>query len=170
MKMRLIVAAAFLAMAAGASAQAPTTVIVVRHAEKMAEPAADPMLTMAGANRVQALAAMLRDAGVSAVITTQYKRTMMTGAALGIPGEVVDARAPGHAKLVADSVLQKHRGRTVLVVGHSNTVPDIVAALGAPKPAPICDEGYDNMFVVTVPVVGAATVTHLHFGLQTACP
>ena len=42
--------------------------------------------------------------------------------------------------------------------------------LGAPQPPDICDAGYDNVFVVTVPATGAATVTRLHFGVvSTAC-
>lgn len=171
---KAFIALAALAFATSALAQAPTTVIVVRHAEKLAEPAADPPLSPAGVARADALAEALKDAGVSAVITTQFLRTKMTGAGVaskfGLTGEIVDARAPGHAKLVADSVLQKHRGHTVLVVGHSNTVPEIVAALGAPKPAAICDDGYENMFVVTVPATGLATVTRLHFGAKAACP
>ena len=169
-KSALLVALLFAASAARAQT---TTVIVVRHAEKGAEPASDPPLTAAGTARAELLADMVRDAGVSAVITTQFQRTRMTGAAaaarLGILPEVVDARAPMHAKAVADTVLMKHRGQTVLVVGHSNTVPEIVAALGAPKPQPICDEGYDNAFVVTIPLSGPASVVRLHYGQITPC-
>jgi broad specificity phosphatase PhoE len=156
------------------AAQAPTTVIVVRHAEKAAEPAADPPLTAVGSARADALLDLVKDAGVQAVITTEFQRTRLTGAPvaskLGVAAEVVSARTPMHAKAVADSVLAKHRGQTVLVVGHSNTVPDIVAALGAPRPGPICDDGYDNAYVVTVPATGPATVVRLHYGVKASCP
>ena len=74
----------------------------------------------------------------------------------------------GPPRATADSILAKHRGYTILVVGHSNTVPALVAALGAPQPADICDAGYDNVFVVSVPASGPATVTRLHFGAVTA--
>ena len=60
--------------------------------------------------------------------------------------------------------LAKHRGQTVVVVGHSNTVPDIVAALGAARPPAICDAEYDNLYVVRVPVAGAATVERRRYG------
>jgi broad specificity phosphatase PhoE len=147
---------------------ASTTVILVRHAEKAAEPAADPPLTAAGARRAEALVELVKDAGVNAIYSTQFARTRQTAAPLaeklGIPVEILDARAPSHPRMVADSVLSKHRGQTVLVVGHSNTVPAIVAALGAPQPAEICDADYDNVFVVTVPAVGAASVVRMHFG------
>ena len=147
---------------------ASTTVILVRHAEKAAEPAADPPLTADGAARAVALVALVRDAGVSAIISTRFQRTLQTAApaaaALRVPVEIVEARAPNHARMVADSLLVRHRGQTVLVVGHSNTVPAIVAALGAPQPAEICDPDYDNVYVVTVPATGAASVVRMHFG------
>ena len=143
---------ALLLSAATAAAQsAVTTVILVRHAEKAAEPAADPPLTGAGEARAKALLEAVKDAGVTAIITTDLIRTKATAqptaAAFGITPEVVPARAPNHAQVVADAV-KKHAGQTVLVVGHSNTIPAIVAALGAKQPAAICDPEYDNLYVV----------------------
>ena len=155
-----------------------TTVIVVRHAEKAAEPANDPPLTSAGQARAAALVDALRAFPVKAVVSTDFARTRSTAAPLaasrGLTTELVDARAPDHARAVAAGVLARHRGETVVVVGHSNTVPDIVAALGAPKPAPICDAEYDNLFVVRVPASGgAATVERRRYGaasvLDAAC-
>ena len=152
---------------------ASTTVILVRHAEKAAEPAADPGLTAAGAERAQALVELVKDASVRAIVSTQFQRTRLTAAPLaaqlGLTVEIVDARAPQHARVVADSILIKHRGQTVLVVGHSNTVPAIIAALGAPQPPDICDAGYDNIYVVTVPATGASSVTRMHFGAKNGC-
>jgi broad specificity phosphatase PhoE len=167
-----------LGLVASSAAAQTTTVYVVRHAEKAGEgmtPApADPALTAGGTARANTLADMLREAGIQGVITTQFERTKATGlpvaTRLGLTEEIVDARAPMHAKLVADSVLQKHKGQSVLVVGHSNTVPDIIAALGAPKPSPICDAGYDNLYIVTVPSSGTPSVARLHFGEKTTCP
>ena len=56
---------------------------------------------------------------------------------------------PQHAKAVAEQVM-KHAGGTVLVVGHSNTIPAIVGALGAPQPTDLCDSEYDQVFVVVL--------------------
>ena len=56
----------------------PALVLLVRHAEKAAEPTDDPPLTAAGAERAQALATALHDAGVTAIITTQLRRTPAT--------------------------------------------------------------------------------------------
>lgn len=163
-----LIAIAPLARAQSAPAGA-TTIILVRHAEKAAEPAADPGLTSAGVARADALVDLLKDAGVAAIVSTQYQRTRLTVAPiatkLGLTTEIIDARVTPRA--TADSILSKHRGQTVLVVGHSNTVPALVAALGAPQPPDICDAGYDNVFVVAVPATGAATVMRLHFGVAT---
>lgn len=154
------------------AAQGTTTIIVVRHAEKAAEPASDPLLNPAGTARAEVLADMLKDAGVQATLSTQFQRTRLTAAPLaaklGLTNEVIAAQLS--PKATADSILAKHRGHTVLVVGHSNTVPEIVAALGAPKPAAICDDGYDNAFIVTVPASGAASVVRLHYGVKASCP
>jgi broad specificity phosphatase PhoE len=171
--LRALAALLVLATATPAQNAPSTTVIVVRHAEKAAEPVADPALTPFGTARAQALVELVKDAGISAIISTQFTRTRNTiapiAAKLGLTPEIVDARVPQHPKAVADGILAAHRGQTVLVVGHSNTVPDIVAALGAPKPVPICDEGYDNVYVVTVPATGPASVVQLHYGVAATC-
>ena len=150
-----------------------TTVIVVRHAEKAAQPAADPALTTAGKERARALATALKDAGVSAVITTQYLRTRETAeptvTEARVKPEIVAAgkgSVTAQAQAVAAAVL-RNAGGTVLVVGHSNTVPEIVAALGAKQPAPICDDEYDGMYIVTIAWGGHATVVHARYGVPT---
>jgi len=140
---------------AHAQAAAPTTVIVVRHAEKStADPAdRDPGLDAAGQARARALAAAIGGAGVDAVITTQFKRTRMTAQALAdslhLTPEVVAAGGASHVADVAAAV-RKHAGHTVLVVGHSNTVPAIIAALGGPRLADLCDSQYADMFVLVM--------------------
>ena len=139
----------------------------MRHAEKASTPAADPPLTPAGEARARALLAAVREAGVSAVITTQFVRTKSTAAptaaALGIAPEVVTASGATHARDVA-AAIRKHAGQTVLVVGHSNTIPAIIAALGAPEPPPICDEAYDNLYIVTIPPGGQAKLIEAKYG------
>lgn len=150
-------------------AAGPTTVILVRHAERAAEPAGDPGLTPAGEQRAQALAAALKDAGVGAIVTTQFQRTRLTAKplaeALGVGAEVIEARGAMHPQEVARAVLARHAGKTVVVVGHSNTVPAIAAALGAPSPDAITDATYDNLFIVTVPAGGGtATIVKAQYG------
>ena len=142
-----------LTLPAAAAAQAPTTVIVVRHAEKAADDPRDPELNPAGQARAQALTAALQGAGVDAIITTQFKRTRNTAAplaqALGITPEVIAAAGPSHVNDVAAAV-RRHAGHTVVVVGHSNTVPAIIAALGGPRLPDLCDSQYADFFVLVM--------------------
>ena len=139
-----------------ADARDATVVFLVRHAEKAATPGPDPELSEAGRARAAALAEALRDAGVDAVLATQFRRTQLTAeplaAALGVAPEVVRAEggAEAHARAVADAVRARHVGRTVLVVGHSNTVPAIVGALGGPRLEELCEGEYANLFVMVL--------------------
>jgi broad specificity phosphatase PhoE len=168
----LVVGSALTIVAAGAAfAQqaASTTVLLVRHAEKAAEPPADPPLTRAGEARARDLLDAVREANVSAIITTQFVRTKATAQptakALGLTPKVIDAQATA-AEVAA--AIRQHAGRTVLVVGHSNTLPAIIEALGAKRPPAICDGAYDNLFVVTIDANGKAGVVHAKYGTRTA--
>lgn len=157
---------------AAPSVAPPTVVLLVRHAEKAREPAQDPPLTKAGAERARALVSVARDAGVTAIITTQYERTRRTAAptatALHLTPEVVPAGSVAqHAKAVADRVLA-HVGGTILVVGHSNTIPAIVGALGAPQPRDLCDSEYDQLFVVVLGDTGAPRLIRSRYGAASA--
>jgi broad specificity phosphatase PhoE len=162
--------AVFCAAASQVVAQEPTsattTVILVRHAEKASAPAADPPLTSAGEARAKALLEAVRGAGVTAIITTPYERTRATAApsasALGITPEVVTATGRTHAKDVA-AAIRKHAGQTILVVGHSNTIPEIIGELGASVP-PLCDAEYDNLYVVLLPPSGSTKLIRSKFG------
>jgi broad specificity phosphatase PhoE len=150
----------------------PTVVLLVRHAEKAEQPAANPPLTDAGAARAQALVGVARDAGVTAIITTQYERTRKTAeptaVALRVTPQVVDAGPLAqHAKAVADRVLE-HASGTVLVVGHSNTIPAIVGALGAPQPKDLCDSEYDQLFVVVIGDAGPPRLIRSRYGAPSA--
>ena len=155
--------------ASGHVADTRTVVIVVRHAEKASATDRDPVLSEAGTSRANALAAALQDAGVSAVITTQFQRTRLTAQPLadkrGLTAEVVQAvpQADVHARAVADAV-RKHEGGTVLVVGHSNTVPAIIAALGGPKMPDLCDSAYSNLFIVVLGEPGGARLVRSRYG------
>jgi broad specificity phosphatase PhoE len=166
-----LVGFAFVAPACAQPGGKQTTVILVRHAEKAAQPTSDPPLTDEGKARAEALWTAVKDAGVSAVVTTQFARTVQTAAPtvtnLGITPDVVNASGANHPAQVASLVKTKHAGQVVLVVGHSNTVPAIIAALGAKEPPAICDEAYDNFYVVTIDVNGKASLIHSRFGIAT---
>jgi broad specificity phosphatase PhoE len=150
----LVLASAPAARADAAAAGEPALVVIVRHAEKATAPKDDPPLSAAGAERARALANALAHAGVTAVVTTQLKRTQETAQpivdALELTPEVVavgDEPVATHAANVAAAV-RRHSKGVVLVVGHSNTVPDIIAALGGPRIPEICESQYANLFVL----------------------
>ncbi len=128
-------------------AAAEPTVLLVRHAEKAeggSDPK-DPALSDVGQTRVEHLRDMLRDAGITAIYATEFTRTQLTAqpiaAATNIPVTIVPAKDT--AALVAQ--LKELRG-TALVVGHSNTLPEIIKALGIERPVTISEADYDNIF------------------------
>ena len=133
----------------------PTLVIVVRHAEKALLPANDPPLSDAGVARAKALAAALEGADVQAVISTPLVRTMETARPIAeLHGLAIDTIRQGasvtdHAAAVSKAV-RRHAGKTVLVVGHSDTVAPIIAALGGPKIADLCSTQYSDLFILVL--------------------
>ena len=150
---------------------ASTTIVVVRHAEKSADDPRDPSLTAAGQQRALALSAVLKDAGVTAIYTTQYKRNRQTAEPLAQQSGISITERPisgantaTYAQDLAQEILTNSLGKTVLVVGHSNTVPDIVKALSGIAVPPITDPEYDHIFIVTIPASGPPRLMQLRFG------
>ncbi len=163
------------AFAVSALAQdAPTVVIVVRHGEKQtSDPAnTDPPLSEAGAKRAQSLIQTAEEAGVSVIYTTQFKRARETAQPLAdklkipvVPMEVNGGNLNSYSSAVAKEILAKHAGKTVLVIGHTNTVPQMVEALGGKMPPAIDDAAeFDRLFVVIVPKKGAVKVVRGRYG------
>jgi phosphohistidine phosphatase SixA len=169
---RLTVAALLLiAMAAPAVAQssAPTLVILVRHAEKAMLPADDPDLTPAGQARATALTTALESSGVDVIITTEFRRTRETAAPLAaarhIEPIVVQSSSDtaAHARAVAAEIA-RHQGHTILVVGHSNTVPAIVSALGGQSLPEICDDRFATLVVLSLAPPSAPRMVTATYG------
>jgi broad specificity phosphatase PhoE len=133
---------------------APTTVYIVRHAEKDLTPGlADPPLTPQGEQRALALRDSLLNRNVAAIFTTNTTRTQATAAPLAaarnLTPEVYDAKK---LSALAARIRKDFAGRTVLVVGHSNTMLETVEALGAERPVPaVGDLQYDYLLEVQVP-------------------
>jgi phosphohistidine phosphatase SixA len=155
-----------------------STVYLVRHAERAAAPAQDPPLAEAGNVRSQELARMLAKAGIKAIYTSQYLRTRQTAEPLakqlGIMSDVVEVKmSPSNPREVSkqsyEDVAKKvyaREGEATLIIGHSNTVPEMIKALGGDA-APIIDEKeYDDLFIVTIYAKGKAKVAQLKYGKQ----
>lgn len=145
---------ALVSAAAAVGAAAQPAVFVVRHAERADAGGAaagmmdaDPDLSAVGRARAESLAAMLRDAKITAIFATEYRRTQATAAplarALGIPITRVPSK---DAAALAANV--KAAAGNVLVVGHSNTVPEVIKALGATETVAVGEQDFDNLFIV----------------------
>lgn len=146
-----------------------TTVYLVRHAEKVPSIPGeiDPSISAAGKVRAKALAARLGTAGVTAIVTTQFRRTHETAEplaiAIGVIPEVITAGRPGDADSTAAFVFRR-RGEKVLIVGHSLTIPGIIGALGGPKLANLCESQYSDLFIMFLPPSGPAQLVRQHYG------
>ncbi|MGH7480699.1 MAG: phosphoglycerate mutase family protein, partial [Longimicrobiales bacterium] len=150
-----------------ARAQEPppvATLVIVRHAETATDGTRDPSLSEAGRARAAALASSLAHADVAAVFTTQYRRTRETGNLVaertGARFVVVPAQGDiaSHAGALLERILAEHAGRTVLVVGHSNTVPAIVRAATGVDVEPIAEDEHGRMYIVRTDGEGGSVV------------
>lgn len=147
----------------------PTVVLLVRHAEK--EAGEDPWLSPAGKARAQVLAHVAGGTAARAVYATPYRRTQQTAQPvarhLGLAVTVRDA-GEKQAQSFVRELLRTHAGQTVLVVGHSNTLPALVEALTGERLTPIADDEYDRLLVVTRPAEGPAHLLTLRYGAPSA--
>ena len=170
MRSRSPVALTALLLATGAAGAAvpltaqqdATVVYLVRHAERAEDGTRDPVISLPGWDRARLLAETLRDAGLTHIHTTDYRRTRMTGRptsdATGLPLELYDPRdLDAFARRLHDTP-----GRH-LVLGHSDTTHELVDALGGEAGPPIETMEYDRLYVVTLTGDGASTVL-LRFG------
>lgn len=144
-----------------------TTVILVRHAEKEIGTIEDPPLTPAGDERAQRLATLFGRSGVGqvdAIYSTPTRRTLSTAQPLATRlGITVTTNDESPAALARQIRRQQH-GDVTFVVGHSNTVPAIVAALSKRKDIPpIADDEFGTIYIVSVPDLGRASVVRLHY-------
>lgn len=126
-------------------AVAADTVYVIRHLQK-AE-GTDPPLSTAGAANAQILAGRLAQSGIKAIFATPTQRAMQTGEPLAKKlGIAVTTYDPRDSAALVKAVAAVDGA--VLIVGHSNTVPDIVTRLGGASIAPLGDQDYGTIFVV----------------------
>jgi len=148
---------------AAAAGDEPAMVFLVRHAEKL--PAAeDPALSEAGQLRARELADLLEGAGIEYVFSTDFARTRDTAAPLagrlGLPVTIYDWN-----EMDALAAELKTPGRRSLVVGHSDTTPELVDVLGGDPGSPIDEQGeYDRLYLVTVATDGRVTTELRRYG------
>ena len=148
-------------------AQSSMTVILVRHAEKkvVAPENKDPDLSQAGLARAQELARMFGNTGIAAIYATQYKRTQQTvkplADKLGLQVSQIEAKKTPE---LLKQIRSRNAGQVILIAGHNNTVPEIIAGLGGPQLPIIPEEEFDNLYILTVLSDGSAKLIKMKYG------
>ena len=144
-----------LAIALGLAAQ-DTTVVLVRHGEK-ATADKDTELSALGRQRAQALVEQLLPLKPVALYCSERRRTRQTLEPLGKRLELpVQARPFGAENALRDEILKQHKGQTVVVCGHSDTVPTLAAAMGYSGKLTVADSAFDRLWIVRIPEKGEA--------------
>jgi broad specificity phosphatase PhoE len=145
-----------------------TTLFLVRHAEKVSDGSADPDLTAAGTERADELAYILGHVDLDAIYSTPYSRTKQTVFPTAKQKSLeVKIYNPGDPDFLR-KVLRHHAGGTVLIVGHSNTIPGFANELiGGPDFSDLDDGTYDNLFIASVPADGKPVILRMRFGART---
>lgn len=171
MKRLLLATALSLLTAGSALAQ---TVVLVRHAEK-ADQSSDPVLSEAGEARAQTLATTLSDAHPSTIFVTPLQRTGLTAAPTAEFHSVTPEAVPltggvdAHVAAVVARVRAQPADSTVLVVGHSNTIPLIARALGYADAADMPECEFDRLTTLHLMPEGAHGQV-ARYGAPTTCP
>jgi broad specificity phosphatase PhoE len=175
-RIALLFVAALFAMSLAAAPNPVTTVILVRHGEKVSN-ADDSPLTVEGQKRARELMRVLTGTKIDAIYTTQFPRVQETAAptatAQGIT-PVVRQTGPTYATDLAKRIRTENRGQTVLVVGHTTTTIALLKALGASDVAimkalgtgdtTMPESQFDNLFVLTDVDGAAPALVALRYG------
>ncbi|MEE8236446.1 MAG: phosphoglycerate mutase family protein [Gammaproteobacteria bacterium] len=174
LKRRLVAVAGFLLLATGMAwffeSQATTTVILIRHADRVAGQEENPGLSRSGEQRAKELARVLADidviAGVDAIFATQYRRTQETAEPLSKRLQVpVRTAAPDNIEGLIKQILTEYKGKIVLVITHSDAIPKLIQELhGSKKLPPIEANEYDNIYIVSIPWFGKVKTLRLRYG------
>ena len=166
MKAGAMAAIAILLQLASAAAHAQQTVILVRHAELPGAAMADPKsmpLSAQGKERAQRLASLLKDAGIAAIYVTDFQRTIQTAQPLAKElGKQATVVPKGDPQALVEQLRKNYPGQTVLLVGHTDTLPGIAKALGQPG-VEIAAPDYGNIFVLTPRAEGPPAFLRLRY-------
>ena len=156
----------------------PITVYLIRHAEREQEPRQDPPLSKDGVARSQALARLLSSAGIKAILTSQFTRTKQTAEPLAtklgltVTPFTLKISPSNPRRIAAESTAEvtnkilERSGESVLVIGHSNSIPDVIKMLGGDVVPTIDEQKFDDLFIVTIYAKGKAKVVQLKYGAE----
>jgi broad specificity phosphatase PhoE len=130
------------------SAPAQEVVYLIRHAEQALE-GYDPPLTEAGHQRAKALAAILRDAEIDVIYTSQYRRTNQTGEAIARALDIpLETMSRCDVEGLVTRLRTRHADDSVLIVSHSGIIPLILREFGYLQYVSISKADYDNLLIV----------------------
>ncbi|HEY4255764.1 MAG TPA: histidine phosphatase family protein [Candidatus Udaeobacter sp.] len=132
-----------------AAADAVPVIVVVRHAEKASAGGNDPELSVAGQKRAEALARILKVSQITSVFVTEFKRTQQTAAPTARAAHLTPTVVPAGDTPALVAKLRALNGNA-LVVGHGNTIPDLMKALGIATPITIPEDDYTEIFLVSL--------------------
>lgn len=141
-----------------------TTVILIRHAEKVSDGSKNPELTNDGKERAIRFMNLFKNSGVSTIYSTDFKRTVNTVSpiadVLNLKIEMYDP----FDKNFTTNILEKHNGETIVVIGHSNTTPQLVNQLiGVDKHSSLSDDEYGKIYIVSATNKGDSKVVELSY-------
>jgi broad specificity phosphatase PhoE len=170
----IAIATLVLALATGCASQTSTRTqtadpgvvfVLVRHAEKAASDPKDPILSEAGVARAKRIAQSLADARVVAAYATKYRRTQLTAAPTSMSHHLdlrtYDASLP--AAEFARQLRATHPDGTVLVVGHSNTIPELAGTLCACTIESMAEDEFDRWTEVRIAADGRVTLAQQRY-------
>lgn len=148
--------------------QPHTTILLLRHADRLGN---QDLLNDAGIDRAAELVHVAEKAEVDAIFHSEAARTQHTAQDLADHLSItpVQFNSTNVGGLTAE-ILNNHAGETVLIVSHSNRVPDIIAALGGPELPDIDHAEFDDLFVVSACRCWwkSTSVTNLQYGVESS--
>jgi 2,3-bisphosphoglycerate-dependent phosphoglycerate mutase len=145
-----------------------TTIYILRHSEKdVSDPKnQDPELSIDGRERAEALAVKLKGIKLDAAFATKYKRTRQTASYSANNNKLeVQTYDAQDFRGISELVKTRYNGRKVLIVGHSNTVLELLEAFGAKRPLfALADDDYDLFFELTIDSNGKVDLKTMRYG------
>jgi broad specificity phosphatase PhoE len=145
-----------------------TTAILIRHGERdqptQVDP--DPHLNEAGKVRAQTLVHLVGKTGIKAIYTSHFARAKETAQPLALQLHLSPVTMDDAAEVKTD-IFSRHAGQTVLVVGHTDTIPELIKLLGGNGSFAIDDSEFDKLFIASIAGAAGTHITELRFGNPT---
>ena len=136
-----------------------TTYYLIRHSEKVTSNPTDrnPNLSEIGMQRANSWITILKEIEFDAIYSTNYNRTLQTAKPIADSYQLEIIKYD-LSNFNFDDFKESTKGKTVLVVGHSNTIPSFANSfIGKNEYAQIDESNYANLYIITVT---GETVTH----------